>query len=168
MSNTPFIHYRNNTKRAVRPHPRFSPLRRVTFSCLPKRKSPKRRAPRHPGLAAAPPDFPPSGAASGAVTKGRPCPFVPRSASCLASPCATPPLGLLTGTRAPRCRVVFLCAARMGRFHAPRGSHREINETFRQRQTPLQEGELIVPTLRVGTQPSTLCVHLTPCAHSAP
>src|SRR5690606_6026108 len=33
----------------------------------------------------------------GHVTKGRPCPFVPRSASCLASPCATPPLGLLTG-----------------------------------------------------------------------
>ena len=32
---------------------------------------------------------------------------------CGSSPCATPPLGLLTGTRAPRCLVVFLGAARI-------------------------------------------------------
>src|SRR5690606_920093 len=31
------------------------------------------------------------------VTKGRPCPFVPRSASCLATSCATPAFGLLKG-----------------------------------------------------------------------
>ncbi|RRV26923.1 hypothetical protein EGJ29_00460 [Pseudomonas sp. s199] len=47
------------------------------------------------------PDFPHSGAAPGAVTKGRPCPFVPRSASCLAPPCATPPLGLSDGDMSP-------------------------------------------------------------------
>ena len=40
---------------------------------------------------------------------------------CGSSPCATPPLGLLTGTRAPSCLVVFLCAARIGRCHAARG-----------------------------------------------
>ena len=92
---------------------------------------------------------------------------------CGSSPCATPPLGLLTGTRAPRCLVVFLGAARIDRSHALRGnaafgslrpllvlccwrlcdaerhgmgSHTErgdhrLRKTFRQRQTPLQEGE---------------------------
>jgi hypothetical protein len=83
---------------------------------------------------------------------------------CGSSPCATPPLGLLTGTWAPRCLMVFLCAARIDRshalrplrvlrcrrlcdaerhgtgFHAERGNHRLLR-TFRQRQTPLQEGE---------------------------
>ena len=41
---------------------------------------------------------------------------------CGSSPCATPPLGLLTGTRAPSCLVVFLCAARIDRSHALRGN----------------------------------------------
>ena len=41
---------------------------------------------------------------------------------CGSSPCATPPLGLLTGTRAPRCLVVFLGAARIDRSHALRGN----------------------------------------------
>ncbi|ACO78303.1 hypothetical protein AvCA_21020 [Azotobacter vinelandii CA] len=35
----------------------------------------------------------------GHVAKGRPCPFATRSASCLASPSATPALGLLNGSR---------------------------------------------------------------------
>ncbi len=71
------------------------------------------------------PDFPPSGAAPGAVTMGRPCPIVPRSASCLASPCATPPLGLLTGTRAPRCLVVRRGTSRLCR----RGLGRDTGST---------------------------------------
>ncbi|MBK3749818.1 hypothetical protein GFK94_18360 [Pseudomonas balearica] len=36
---------------------------------------------------------------SGGRREGRPCPFTPRSASCLASPCAAPTLGLLKGIR---------------------------------------------------------------------
>ncbi|RYJ62368.1 hypothetical protein EJA06_011505 [Pseudomonas songnenensis] len=40
---------------------------------------------------------------SGAVAKGRPCPFTPRSASCLAPPYAAPTLGLLTGNGVRVC-----------------------------------------------------------------
>ena len=86
--------------------PLVAPTRAPYFSLLVQRKVSKRKHAPTSGSGLRP-DFPPSGAASGAVTKGRPCPFVPRSASCLASPCATPPLGLLTGTMAPSCLKVF-------------------------------------------------------------
>ena len=79
--------------------PLVAPTRAPYFSLLVQRKVSKRKHAPTSGSGLRP-DFPPSGAASGAVTKGRPCPFVPRSASCLASPCATPPLGLLTGISA--------------------------------------------------------------------
>ena len=43
---------------------------------------------------------------------------------CGSSPCATPPLGLLTGTRATRCLVVFLGAARIAPGWVPTWSVR--------------------------------------------
>ncbi|OWG40254.1 hypothetical protein CAQ69_00145 [Stutzerimonas stutzeri] len=57
----------------------------------------------HPASGFCSQNFPPSGVAPGAVAKGRPCPFAPRSASCLAPPYATPTLGLLTGNGVRVC-----------------------------------------------------------------
>ena len=58
-------------------------------------------------------DFPPSGAAPGAGIHG---PSLARYASRghpgRSSPCATPPLGLLTGTRAPSCLMAWSLLAR--------------------------------------------------------
>ena len=111
----------------------------------------------------------------GPAYKGHPWPFkrgrlVLSPHPCSSSTSATPPLGLLTGTRAPGCLVVLLCAARSDRSHALRGntavgalrqlwnlvadsSKRSVagwvptrsvgtgHRAFRRRQTPLQEGE---------------------------
>ena len=90
----------------------------------------------HPDIRTRRPRFasqnsPPSGAAPGAVAKGRPCPFTPRSASCLASPCATPTLRPPDGGVSPRCltdrEAWFVVCDRL--------------KTIRRLQSPLQEGE---------------------------
>src|SRR5690606_6967178 len=49
------------------------------------------------------PDFPRSGAAPGAVTKGRPCPFVPRSASMPRVPLRNTSTRPPDGDRGPSC-----------------------------------------------------------------
>ncbi|SDL92525.1 hypothetical protein SAMN05660875_101119 [Stutzerimonas balearica DSM 6083] len=67
------------------------------FSLLVQRKVSKRNTPRHPGPIAPQSDSPPSGAAPGVGLKGRPCPFIPRSASMPRDPlrdtCTRPPDG---------------------------------------------------------------------------
>ena len=180
MDDALLIYSRSETGLSVYLESCFAPLRRLTFLCLRiaarrKEKQTKESAHRHPGLAAAPPNLPPSGAAPGAGLKGHPWPFkrgrlVLSPHPCSSSPCATPPLGLLTGTRAPGCLVVLLCAARSDSSHALRGnaavgalrqlwnlvadsSKRSVagwvptrsvgtgHRAFRRRQTPLQEGE---------------------------
>ena len=90
----------------------FAPHGRVTFSCLPKRKSPKRRAPRHPGFAAR--NFPRSGTVPRVVTVGRPWPIVPHLASMpnapLHSTYARPPDGAEPASSARSlCKARSLC-----------------------------------------------------------
>lgn len=53
--------------------------------------------------------------------------------------------------------------------HAERGSHQLLEDSGKESSNHTPPTDLIIPTLRVGMQPSTLCVHLrlythTPCS----
>src|SRR5690606_23217283 len=107
---------------------------RVTFSLRAQRESNQREStPRHPGLIAlGRSDFPRSGAAPGA---GRDGPSMARL--CLArpswplTPCATPPLGLLSGARTSALPAGLASAGTMPRAPAFVGRiSRRRNPTF--------------------------------------
>ena len=97
---------------------RFRLARRVTLSLHAQRESNQRES--APGIRVWPAARLPSlrCRSGGRLTRAVPGPLSLSPHPCGSSPCATPPLGLLTGTRAPSCRVVFLCAARIDRRHA--------------------------------------------------
>ena len=76
-----------------------SPTRATHFSLFAQRKVSKRKRPPTSGSGLWP-DFPPSGAASGTGIHGTSLSrYASRGHPGRSSPCATPPLGLLTGTR---------------------------------------------------------------------
>jgi len=91
--------------RFPRPHRQVSPCTASYFLLSGQEKVTKEKATPAFGSGLRP-DFPRSGTAPGAVTKGRPCPFVPRSASMPRVPLRS------TSTQPPSCLVVLLCAAR--------------------------------------------------------
>jgi len=109
------------------PHRQVSPCTASHFLLSGQEKVTKEKATPTSGSGLRP-DFPRSGAAPGAVTKGRPCPFVPRSASMPRVPLRN------TSTRPPdgeRIRVVCESFVFLLLLHEP------ADNTNR----PFQEGE---------------------------